>query len=396
MKLKWILKFFVILSFERYVTCLWENCDYFQQLELGVTYTISSPNYPNFYGTKPFSCRWTAKAPLGYIVAYNCYVEVPQGLNCDRDRLLLSRTGVLDVSRAEVYCGKQWFTADSFDESGVIGLLVPFTTTGGRFQCNLSAVKKDCACGYKNGALKTPYIVGGTETRINEYPMFAALVDLNVGQVYCGGTIISPSYIVTAAHCLTKRIPDQVGILVGDHDYTIGSDTQYSALYRSSSFIVHEKYSSLTKQHDIALIKTAEMIQFNYGVSPVCLPFRYQWSDITGQYAEFVGYGTKEFGGPVSKVPLKATVKVISNTECSQKMSNIINDQVCGYTSGKDACQNDSGGPMFYTDSKGIVYNIGVISYGNGCGGSYPSVNTRITSYLKWILSKTENNYCYM
>lgn len=85
---------------------------------------------------------------------------------------------------------------------------------------------------------------------------------------------VSPFFIVTAAHCLINKVASRVGILVGDHDYTTASDTQYSALYRSSSFIRHEKYSTATKQNDIALIKTVEMIQFNHGVSPVCLPFR--------------------------------------------------------------------------------------------------------------------------
>lgn len=89
-----------------------------------------------------------------------------------------------------MYCGTKWFEADSFDENGVIALYVPYQTTGGRFQCNLSAVKKDCACGTKNIPRKmTPYIVGGTPVQINEFPMFAALVDLDVGQVFCGGTI---------------------------------------------------------------------------------------------------------------------------------------------------------------------------------------------------------------
>lgn len=124
--------------------------------------------------------------------------------------------------------------------------------------------------------------------------------------------------------------------------------------------------------------------------------YRYQWTDITGKQTDFVGYGTTEFSGPVSTVPLRASIQVISNTECSQKITNIINDQVCGFASGRDACQGDSGGPMFYTDPKGIVYNVGIISYGKNCGEPFPSVNTRITSYLSWILAKTGNNYCYM
>lgn len=92
-----------------------------------------------------------------------------------------------------MHCGKKWLEVDTFDETGVIGLYVPYTTVGGRFQCNLSAVKKDCACGARNMQRKgTPYIIGGTPVQVNEFPSFAALVDLDVSKVYCGGTISKP------------------------------------------------------------------------------------------------------------------------------------------------------------------------------------------------------------
>lgn len=169
---------------------LWENCDYYQALKLGETYTISSPEYPNYYSRNPFSCRWTAKAPLGYIAAFNCYMDIPNYPNCSRDRILLSRTGDRNLQESEVHCGEKWFEADSFDQDAVLALYVPYTTNGGRFQCNLSAVKKDCLCGTRNnGRKKTPYIVGGEPVQVNEFPSFAALVELDASAVYCGGTI---------------------------------------------------------------------------------------------------------------------------------------------------------------------------------------------------------------
>lgn len=69
--------FVVALGPAMMVTALWENCDYYEDLVLGRQYTFSSPGYPNFYGSQPFSCRWTARAPAGYIVALSCYKELP-------------------------------------------------------------------------------------------------------------------------------------------------------------------------------------------------------------------------------------------------------------------------------------------------------------------------------
>jgi secreted trypsin-like serine protease len=65
-------------------------------------------------------------------------------------------------------------------------------------------------------------IVGGMETGVNEYPMMAGLVDPDQREVYCGSSIISQRCVLTAAHCVANRNANRVGVLVGDHDITIG------------------------------------------------------------------------------------------------------------------------------------------------------------------------------
>ena len=74
----------------------------------------------------------------------------------------------------------------------------------------------------QNLSLQTK-IVGGRETDINEYPMMVGVINVPIQQVYCGGTIISSRYVLTAAHCLNGLSVNQLGILVGDHDLTTGN-----------------------------------------------------------------------------------------------------------------------------------------------------------------------------
>lgn len=108
-----------------------------------------------------------------------------------------------------------------------------------------------------------------------------------------------------------------------------------------------------------------------------------------GRTVDATGWGTLSYGGPVSNKLMKVQLNVVDLDRCASTYPNsITTGQLCTYTSGKDACNLDSGGPLFYTDN-GILYEIGIISYGTACASSKPSVNTMITKYLDWIRAKT-------
>lgn len=66
-------------------------------------------------------------------------------------------------------------------------------------------------------------IVGGVETLVNEYPMMVGLVDVTLKIVYCGGTIITNRWVLTAAHCLDNQQVSNVGVLYGEHNLRVGS-----------------------------------------------------------------------------------------------------------------------------------------------------------------------------
>ncbi|XP_055317480.1 venom serine protease-like [Sitodiplosis mosellana] len=363
------------------------NCDFYKELTPNVVYSFTSPNYNNPYAPGTF-CRYTAQAPAGNQIILRCTdVNLPYSDRCAGDRLQVSRAGNTNLADSERYCTGP-FTTKSFSERIVVALFSPPQSRGGTYRCELYATK-GCECGRKNQAR----IVNGVETGINEYPSMAAIVTKQDGQVQCGATIIDQYYALTAAHCVNSpgKFAEQLELLVGEHDYRNPSETPYTQKYAIASAVRHPSYSSEKDINDIALITLAKPIAFNNGVGPICLPFKYQSASFEGRSVVALGWGTIEYGGPVSSRLQKVALDVTSQLKCEAAYPNrITSGQFCTYTRNKDTCSYDSGGPLLFSDVTGnnLLYQIGITSFGVNCASSMPSVSTRVAAYLDWITSE--------
>ncbi|XP_053685056.1 venom serine protease-like, partial [Sabethes cyaneus] len=369
-------------------------CDYVKSLQADEVFYIQSPGYGSYYKPKT-NCRWRLSAPVGYFVYLNCYdVVLPASTNCAADRIEVSLVGNILLAGASRHCGQSTFILQSTANKMSLALRSTATSSGGRFRCQTVARKPSCDCGRR----RTVKIVNGTPTLANEFPMMAGLVSTAERNVFCGATIISNRHAVTAAHCLKGRKISATALLVGDHDLSTGTDSPYAKLMVISTFTIHTGYRAQPSTNDIALVRTQEEIQFNNGVGPACLPWKWPTVTFDNMAVEAAGWGTLDFGGPLSNVLRKVSLNVVSYETCRQQMSSsaITPNHLCTYANQRDACQYDSGGPVLYTNpNDGIVYNIGVINYGIACAGNTPGVNTRVTSYLKWIKSNTAGiTYC--
>ncbi|CAG9792780.1 unnamed protein product [Diatraea saccharalis] len=371
------------------------NCNFFQTVVVGVTYDLKSPNYPNSYG-RGVQCRWVADCPVGYNCRLDCTeVNMPQTSSCSQDRLLVSRSGDLQLNNADYYCGQGQFSSVSSGTRLSIGLITALNSPGGRFRCSLYAQRQQtggtCSCGYR----KQNRIVGGVETGVNEFPMMVGLADPRINEIKCGGVIIDKRYVLTAAHCLEGFTPSGLAVIAGEHDVN-SADSSATAGYLISQFIVHPLYTSSNYDYDIAILRLQSDIVFSDRVGPVCLPFKYTNNDMTGAQLTILGWGTLFPGGPKSNVLRKVNVDVISQNSCQSAVPTLTSRQICTYTPGKDACQDDSGGPLLYTDNSGLLFNIGIVSSGQFCAtAGKPGVNTRVPVLLDWIVSNTPGaNYC--
>jgi len=267
------------------------------------------------------------------------------------------------------------------------------TPSGGGAEAATTASSSETttASGCKCGVKRTSRIVGGTETEVNEYPWMAAIATTSES-FFCGGTLISSQWVLTAAHCMFKdnagtqaQTAGEIRIVLGEHD--IGSQLESQIprkVVQVSQIINHPSYDASSSNNDIALIKLSEEVDLNV-YTPACLPNTAD--NYEGQKAWVYGWGTTSFGGSTSDKLLEVEVPVISNTVCSSAMSAGITDAMlcAGGELNKDGCQGDSGGPLTVDVNNQHVL-IGDVSFGNGCGlaGQY-GVYGDVAYFRSWI-----------
>uniref|UniRef100_A0A6I8PY08 Transmembrane serine protease 3 n=1 Tax=Xenopus tropicalis TaxID=8364 RepID=A0A6I8PY08_XENTR len=244
---------------------------------------------------------------------------------------------------------------------------------------------KCVVCGLRPSYTSSARIVGGNVSAVGQWPWQASLVFQGVH--LCGGSLITPQWIVTAAHCVYDLLyPEWWRVQVGQ--VSQASESAQTAV-PVQKIIYHSKYRSSTMANDIALIRLASPFTFNGSIQPICLP-NYREDFPEGKICWISGWGATEEGGDTSQTMDYAGVPLISNRVCNTKYiyGGVIKpSMVCAgfLEGGVDTCQGDSGGPLACEDSN-VWKLMGTTSWGIGCALRYkPGVYTRISSFLDWI-----------
>jgi len=220
-------------------------------------------------------------------------------------------------------------------------------------------------------------IIGGSPVPAGYYPWVSSL-QLGWSYHYCGGALISPDYVLTAAHCVTW------GREVLDTKIRLGGD-RHGVLRRVHKVKIHAGYDDNTNDNDIALIKLRKPVP---GIGTVCLPHEgEEWEGVAGIVA---GWGHTQYSGKESKQLQQVKVDIINREKCRSMYSTteITDNMICAGTEegGKDACQGDSGGALFVRGGDGRWVVPGIVSWGRGCGDpEHPGVYTSVARFREWV-----------
>ncbi|XP_023698406.1 coagulation factor IXb isoform X2 [Paramormyrops kingsleyae] len=245
-------------------------------------------------------------------------------------------------------------------------------------------------------------IVGGNEVTPGEIPWQVALIDNDKRVIFCGGSILSERWVITAAHCLEKITIDSFFVRVGEHNVHRNEGTEDD--YEISEWQVHNSYNASKSRfnHDIALLRLKTAIVFSDFILPICLgPKKFTEAVLESGIRSLVsGWGRVRFAGAESPVMQKVEVPYVQRTVCKDSSSSHISRYMfcAGYLhEHKDACQGDSGGPHAskYRDT---WFLTGIVSWGEECAkdGKF-GVYTHVSYYYHWIscitgMKRSQNN----
>ncbi|CAB4055732.1 unnamed protein product [Lepeophtheirus salmonis] len=237
-----------------------------------------------------------------------------------------------------------------------------------------------------------------------EWPWHAAILEKPQDLYVCGSTLLDESWVLTAAHCVDDYLPfvptiqDILKVRLGEYDVSTTAEPLRHEEFNVTDIVMHPGFNNSTLVHDIALLKLERPAKRKQNIDVVCMPKSRDFNPSQFARCYVTGWGRRTETSEHSLVLKEIEVPLWSYTNCNGALKaqfgpaySLPTTAICAGAEGRDACDGDGGGPLV-CEKEGKWYQIGIVSFGIGCGRkNIPGVYTKVSEYDSWI----ENVYSW-
>lgn len=266
--------------------------------------------------------------------------------------------------------------------------------------CNAKPTRIDTGAVVSVGTLGIDnYIIGGANAARGDWPWQLSQQRLSSGlwSHSCGASLLSTTKALSASHCVDGATADILRVIAGLYAQSDLTGTQTTNVV---AFTMHERYQVDTASYsnDVAILNLENAITIGPGTTGVQLLTLPPAGELfTGVSCTITGWGRTSISNNLPDILQQANINVIDTAQCAGLMSAVSGTQIwdnhlCLYDSANriGSCNGDSGGPCNCPNGANGYYVAGITSWGvsssfGRCLQTYPSVYTRVSSYLDWI-----------